>query len=93
MQRLLMATSDRKGVNNPCHCLSIYHHVCFFSFFFLFLPQVEGNEYRITADLVCSRVLEQLIQLCNSAQLTKLFASFVPEMERMLTNRYASHVL
>lgn len=55
--------------------------------------QVEGNEYRITADLVCSRVLEQLIQLCTTAQLTKLFASFVPELERMLTNRYASHVL
>lgn len=55
--------------------------------------QVEGNELRITCDLVCSRVLEQLIRLCTTAQLTKLFASFVPVLERMLTNRYASHVL
>ena len=89
-----MATSDRKGVNQPLPLpLHLPPRVLFFLLLSSICSQVEGNEYRITADLVCSRVLEQLIQLCNSAQLTKLFASFVPEMERMLTNRYASHVL
>ena len=57
------------------------------------LKEVEGNELRVSHDLVCSRVLEQLVQLCTTTQLTKLFASFIPYLESMLTNRFASHVL
>jgi hypothetical protein len=51
------------------------------------LAEVKGKELRVTCDLVCSRVIEQLLGLCSADQLQKLFSQFVPLVERMLVNR------
>ena len=55
--------------------------------------QVEGNELRVSSDLVCSRVLEKLVRFCSSEDVHRLMRGFVPIVDRMLLNRHASHVL
>eukprot|EP00037_Helgoeca_nana_P024873 m.266927 g.266927 ORF g.266927 m.266927 type:complete len:793 (-) comp26773_c0_seq1:155-2533(-) len=57
------------------------------------LAEVHGTEIRSACDLVCSRVLERLLTMCSPEHMLKFFRRVTPSVEKMLENRYASHVL
>eukprot|EP00035_Acanthoeca_spectabilis_P025561 m.458946 g.458946 ORF g.458946 m.458946 type:complete len:789 (+) comp21635_c0_seq1:208-2574(+) len=57
------------------------------------LAEVQGTEIRSACDLVCSRVLERLLTMCSPEHMLQFFRRVAPYVEKMLENRYASHVL
>eukprot|EP00041_Stephanoeca_diplocostata_P037737 m.1441828 g.1441828 ORF g.1441828 m.1441828 type:complete len:775 (-) comp25095_c0_seq6:4291-6615(-) len=57
------------------------------------LAEVEGSEVRSCCDMVCSRVLERLIQVASAEHVRHFFRRVIPMLEKLLGNRYASHVV
>eukprot|EP00039_Didymoeca_costata_P007103 m.96335 g.96335 ORF g.96335 m.96335 type:complete len:745 (+) comp13540_c0_seq4:233-2467(+) len=57
------------------------------------LEEVQGKELRILSDMLCSRVLEKILQFCSPDQLSTLLVRCIPILDRIAKNRCASHVL
>lgn len=57
------------------------------------LAEVEGSEVRACCDMVCSRVLERLVQVASPDHVRGFFRRIIPMLEKLLGNRYASHVV
>jgi nucleolar protein 9 len=53
--------------------------------------EAQGKELRIASSQSCSRLMEKLILLSNTAQKKRLFAAFAGHFVTLVTHRFASH--
>ena len=57
------------------------------------LREVGQDAYRLCCDMVCSRVLEKLLEVAPPPLLLRFVAYVVPHMRDLSMHRYGSHVI
>jgi hypothetical protein len=57
------------------------------------LQELQHNVYRTCCDLVCSRVLEKLFNICSAEHVAQYARLVTPYMKDLALNRCGSHVL